>query len=243
MKINNQLKNKYVLVTGANSGTGFEIAKNFLLEGARVGVHHYRDQAGAMRLLKYAKPGQCEIFQADFSDSKEVFSLWQEFVSWSRGRIDVLVNNAAAIGQTNEDWDMVFQVNAKAPFLLSKLAFGIMSKQKWGRIINLSSLSVKSGGSLDVLHYSASKAALESVTRSFAKAGARFNVLVNAVRPGVTDSPLHKKLAKNDPSFRISAIPLKRFALPKEIADVVIFLAGRKSSFITNAIIEVSGGK
>ncbi|MFH1575491.1 MAG: SDR family oxidoreductase [Candidatus Nealsonbacteria bacterium] len=242
-KTDNQLKNKYVLVTGANKGTGFEIAKNFLLEGAIVGVHHYKDESGARKLFEYAKPGQCEIFEADFSKSKEVLSLWKEFISWSKGKIDVLVNNAAAIGQTNEDWDMVFQVNAKAPFLLSRLAFDAMSVQKQGRIINISSLSVKLGGSLDVLRYSASKAALEAITKSFAREGSRFNILVNAVRPGVTDSPIHKKLAQSDPSFKISAIPLNRFALPKEIADAVIFLAGSKSSFVTNTIIEVSGGQ
>lgn len=250
MKNNNQLKNKYILVTGTNSGIGFQIAKDFLSEGALVGAHYYQDRKGAARLFKYAKTGQWQIFPADFSRSKEVLSLWNDFISWSKGRIDVLVNNAGEVGQrmeleelTEEAWDRAFQVNVKAPFLLSRAAFRIMSKQRWGRIINISSIGVKFGGSPATLHYSASKAALEVVTKSFAKAGATCNVLVNAVRPGVTDTPLHKKTSRKDLSARIDLVPLKRLAHPAEVSAMVLFLASKKSSFITNTIIDVAGGE
>lgn len=230
---NNSFRNKYILVTGANQGTGFEIAKEFILSGALVAVHHYQDEAGARKLLQYAKPGQCTFFQADFSQEKEVSKLWQEFILWSKEKIDVLVNNAAAFGKSDEDWNMVFQVNTKAPFLLMNYAFPFMLKQKSGRIINMSSISVKSAGSLGVARYSASKAALEALTQLFARTGREDNVFVNAVRPGVTDSPLHHKLAECDPLFATD-----KFISTKEIADAVVTLASGNS---TGSIVEVIG--
>jgi NAD(P)-dependent dehydrogenase (short-subunit alcohol dehydrogenase family) len=249
MKDKNQLKNKYVLVTGASSGIGFQIAKDFLLEGAFVGVHYCNNLKGAKRTLKYAKNKQCKIFKSDFSSSKEVSALWNEFILWSKGRIDILVNNASFVkpmpleNLSEEEWDRTFQVNLKAAFQLSRAAFSIMSKKKNGRIINISSGGWKYGGGKDTVHYSASKAALEALTMAFAKMGAPHNVLVNAIRPGATKTPFHKKIGRNDLSARINLVPLKRLAKPSEISNAVLFLASSKSSFITNTIIDVAGGE
>ena len=249
MKDKNQLKNKYVLVTGASSGIGFQIAKDFLLEGAFVGIHYYNNLKGAKRLLKYAKNKQCKIFKSDFSSSEEVFTLWNEFILWSKGHIDVLVNNASFVkfisfeNLSEEDWDITFQVNLKAAFQLSRAAFPIMSKKKNGRIINISAGGWKYGGGKNTLHFGASKAALEALTMAFAKIGAPHNVLVNAIRPGATKTPFHKKIGRNDLSARINLVPLKRLAKPSEISNAVLFLASSKSSFITNTIINVTGGE
>ncbi len=249
MENKNQLKNKYVLVTGASSGIGFQIAKDFLLEGAFVGVHYCNNLKGAKRTLKYATNKQCKIFKSDFSSSKEVSTLWNEFILWSKGHIDVLVNNASFVKPSSlenlseEEWDKTFQVNLKAAFQLSRAAFSIMSKKKNGRIINISSGGWKYGGGKNTVHYSASKAALEALTMAFAKIGAPHNVLVNAIRPGATKTPFHKKIGRNDLSARINLIPLKRLAKPSEISNAVLFLASSKSSFITNAIISVAGGE
>ena len=249
MKDKNQLKNKYVLVTGASSGIGFQIAKDFLLEGAFVGVHYCNNLKGAKRTLKYAKNKQCKIFKSDFSSSKEVSALWNEFILWSKGHIDVLVNNAS-FGKfisfenlSEEEWDKTFQVNLKAAFQLSRAAFPIMSKKKNGRIINISSGGWKYGGGKATVHFGASKAALEALTMAFAKIGAPHNVLVNAIRPGATKTPFHKKIGRNDLSARINLVPLKRLAKPSEISNMVLFLASSKSSFITNTIIDIAGGE
>ena len=249
MKENKQLKNKYTLVTGASSGIGFQIAKDFLLEGAFVGIHYSKNLKGAKRLLKYGKNNQCKIFKSDFSNSNEISTLWNEFSLWSKRRIDVLVNNASFVkpvsleNLSEEEWDKTFQVNLKAAFQLSREAFSIMSKKKNGRIINISSGGWKYGGGRDTIHYSVSKAALEALTIAFAKRGAPHNVLVNAIRPGATKTPFHKKIGRKDLSARINLIPLKRLAKPSEISNTVLFLAGSKSSFITNTIINVTGGE
>ena len=251
MKDKNQLKNKYVLVTGASSGIGFQIAKDFLLEGAFVGVHYYNNLKGAKRTLKYAKNKHCKIFKSDFSSFKEVSALWNEFTLWSKGHIDVLVNNANFVryipfeNLSEEEWDKTFQVNLKAAFQLSRAAFPIMSKKKNGRIINISSGGWKYGGGKATVHYSASKAALEALTMAFAKIGAPHNVLVNAIRPGATKTPGYLQRYPNTSAFsaRVNLVPLKRLAEPSEISNMVLFLASSKSSFTTNTIISVAGGE
>ena len=238
-----------MLVTGASSGIGFQIAKDFLQLGAVVGVHYRHNEAGARKLLECAEPGHCEIFQADFTQSNEVLRLWEEFINWSRG-IDVLVNNAgeAAVPQPVDEldenaWDTTFQVNVKGPWLLSRASLSLMSQQGAGRIINISSIGVKFGGGITTVHYSASKAALEALTMSFAKAGAASNVLVNTVRAGVTDTAFHEKIGRTDLSSRVGLIPLQRLAQPSEISGAVLFLASDQSSYITGTTLTVAGGE
>ena len=251
MKDKNQLKNKYVLVTGASSGIGFQIAKDFLLEGAFVGVHYHDNLNGAKRILKFAKNKQCKLFKSDFSKSEEVSALWNEFIQWSKGHVDILVNNASFVkplsleNLSEEEWDKTFQVNLKAAFQLSRTAFSIMSKKKNGRIINISSGGWTYGGNKTNFHYGASKAALEALTMEFAKIGASHNVLVNTIRPGATETPGHIQRYPNarDISARANLVPLKRMAKPSEISNMVLFLASGKSSFITNTIMKVSGGE
>ena len=251
MKNKNQLKNKYVLVTGASSGIGFQIAKDFLLEGAYVGIHYSKNLKGAKKLLKYAKKNQCKIFKSDFSNSKEISTLWNEFNTWSKGRIHVLINNASFVkfmsleNLSDEEWDKTFQVNLKAAFQLSRAAFSIMSKKKNGRIINISSGGWTYGGNKDTFHFGASKAALEALTMAFAKLGAPNNVLVNAIRPGATETSGHIQRYPNtkDLIARANLVPLKRMGKPEEISNMVLFLASAKSSFITNTIISVTGGE
>lgn len=243
------MKGKRVLVTGASSGIGYQIALDLLKEGAIVGAHYRDNEARVRELLEHAETGQCQIFQADFSRSDEVRRLWSKYIDWSKG-IDVLVNNAgeAALPSplkelSDEAWDRTFQVNVKAPFLLSRAALSAMEDQGSGRIVNISSIGVKFGGGATTAHYNASKAALEALTMSLAKAGAPFNVLVNAVRAGVTDTPLHEKIGRPIWPTRVDMIPLKRPAQTSEISNAVLFLASDKSSYITGTIMTVAGGE
>jgi len=244
-----RLKDKFALITGAGSGIGFHIAKEFLAQGANVGVHYHHSREGAERLLGIAQKDRCKLLQADFSESHQVLRLWDEFLGWS-GTIDILVNNAGEVTKpvplsklTEEILDKTFQINMKAPILLSQVAVEVMKQKGWGRIVNISSIGVKFGGGPMTAHYSASKAALEAVMFSFAKEGASHNILVNAIRAGVTDTPLHQKMGRTDLSERTKLIPLGRMAQPEEIAHAALFLASEESSFITGSILSVAGGE
>ncbi len=242
------LKNKFCLVTGSSGGIGYAIARSFLERGASVGLHYCYNHSGATALAEIYGD-RCRVFQANFSDTLEILRLWDEFIDWS-GEIAVLVNNAGVatapeslVDLPEDVWDGAFQVNTKAPLLLSQRAMKLMKASAWGRIINISSIGVKFGGGVTTAHYSASKAALEAITRSFAKEGASRNVLVNAIRVGVTETDFHEKMGRYDLATRAKVIPLQRIAQPQEVANMVLFLASEESSFVTGSTIPVSGGE
>ena len=129
------------------------------------------------------------------------------------------------ISVDGDSWDKTFHLNARAPFFLAQSAFEYMKDHGGGKIINISSISVKYGGSSQTLHYGAAKSVLETVTLGLSKAGARHNILVNTVRGGFIDTPMHQKLGRNNLEKRISMIPLKRAGSPKDMAGMILFLA------------------
>lgn len=244
------MTDRYALVTGASGGIGHAIAEQLLRGGFHVAAHYCR-QAGRIHDLRGA-PGEasCRGFQADFTRRGDVERLWADVLAWTRGRLDVLVNNAGAVlcstdldSITDDAWDGTFAINVKAPFLLTRAALDVMRERHTGCVVNISSVGVKFGGSPETAHYSASKAALEALTRSFAKVGAPFNVRVNAVQAGVTDTEFHAKVGRRDLKTRCALVPLGRAARPDEIANVVTFLVSDESSFITGAIVAVTGGE
>ena len=137
MNKNNFFNNKYVLVTGASSGIGYQTAKDFLELGCYVGVHYNNNKKGAEELLKISKSNKCKIFKANFSQSNQILSLWKNFRKWSQNRIDFLVNNAGYVKPmdfdvlSEKEWDKTLTINLKSTFLLSKFAIQLMKKKKW----------------------------------------------------------------------------------------------------------------
>ena len=133
---NNFFKNKYVLITGGGSGIGYQIAKDFLDRGSNVAVHYNKNLSGAKKILKYGGQNKCKIFKADLSKIKEISKLWNNYLKWSKNKIDILVNNAAFVKPmeftklTSIEWDKTLFINVRAAFLLSQSAFKIMSKKK-----------------------------------------------------------------------------------------------------------------
>ncbi len=249
------ISQKKVLITGASGGIGSEIARAFIGHGAFVGLHYSGDEKGRSALLKLreetaANPDAVKLFPGNLLDSAVRSILVKSFVE-AFGGIDILINNAGAMfdykhfSQWDEEaWNKSFDLNAKAPFHLSAEAFEHM-KKNGGRIINLSSVNVKYGGSGKSLSYVASKAALESLTKGFAREGAPHNILVNAIRCGVIESPMHQKIpgyTEENLKNRIELIPLKRAGKPLDIARMVLFLASQAGNFITGQIFTVSGG-
>ena len=247
------LKGKRVLITGSSSGIGAETAKLFGRYGARVGVHYRGAKAEAQKVARAIKTGSGEtrIFQADLLKKGAADKLIASFVK-AFGSIDVLVNNAGAcfdyrhFSELKEvSWDKTMDLNAKAPFLLSRAAFNFMKTNNWGRIVNISTNSIKYGG-VSNMHYYASKAALDALTSGFSREGVKYNILVNSIRCGLIDTPMRTKIAgytEEDFKKRAALVPLGRAGQPADIARLILFLASAGGDFITGEVLSVAGGE
>lgn len=247
------IKGKRVLITGASSGIGAETAKLFGRYGARVGVHYRENRKAAERVERTinSSSGQAEVFKADLLKSRAAPSLIKSFIKkW--GGIDVLVNNAGAcyeykhFSELDEPaWDKMIALHTKAPFFLMQEAFKAMKKQRRGRIVNISTNSIKYGGAHN-MHYYASKAALEALTGGFSREGVKYNILVNSLRCGLIDTPMRTKIAgytEEDFRRRAALVPLGRAGQPADIAGLILFLASAGGDFITGEIFTIAGGE
>jgi len=253
-KLNHQiisgLKDKKVLITGATGGIGSCLVRMFAKEGAILGIHYHQNQEKAQSLLRDIdmNGGRAECFQADLLSTNEL-SLVQNFIK-RFGGIDILVNNAGGILgfmdflELNESsWTETHRLNVQAPFFLAQRAFAYMKKHGGGKIINISSIAAKYGGSSESIHYGSAKAGLEAITVGLARAGAPYNILVNAVQAGFIDTPLQRRFAgKKNLQERIDLIPLKRPGTPQDIAGAVVYLASAAGDFITREIMTIAGG-
>ena len=247
------IKNRRVLITGANGGIGSAIADLFADHGAKLGLHYRKNNEETEKILNKVKnkTEQAKIFQADLLDTESRKNLIENFIK-NFGGIDVLINNAGAIDDykhfselSEAAWQNTFDLNVKVPFYLSGEAFQYMKEHGGGRIINISSVNVKYGGSARSLHYVAAKAALENLGLGFAKEGAPYNILVNSIRCGVIDTPMRTKVAGYDEENfkkRINLIPLKRAGQPIDIARMALFLAAESGNFITGEVFTIAGG-
>ena len=243
------LDGKRVLITGASGGIGSCLARLFAEHGALLGLHYHQNRAETETLVREIEEagGEAVAIQADLC-APALPSLLQTFTE-RFGGIDILVNNAGAvIGAVDfldlepRMWEQTFRLNVQNPYFLAREAFVAMKMQGGGKIINISSISAKYGGSTKTLHYGAAKAALEAVTTGLARQGAPHNILVNTVRGGFIDTPMHHKIGRANLQRRIDMIPLKRAGTPVDVACMVLFLASEACNFITGEIFTVAGG-
>lgn len=244
------LQDKRVLVTGGATGIGACTAELFAQQGVTVGIHYNSNKPEAEILAARIKDlGRKPILiQGDLLDPLSRDHIIPEFIA-SAGGIDILVNNAGAIIGTRhfldmkpEDWDKTISLNLTAPFFLARSAFSHMKEHGGGRIINISSIAAKYGGSASSIHYGAAKAGIEAVTRTLAREGAASNILVNAIEPGVIDTDFHKKIGRSSLTERVKNIPLKRAGDPVDIARLCVFLAAESGNYITGQVYGVTGG-
>ncbi len=236
---------KVALITGAGRGIGLEIARSLSKAGFRLALNDLSD-SDQMR-EEMAEIGAEFFFSAgDVSSSEYVAGLFAE-ISDRFGRIDVVVNNAGItrdnliIRMKEEELDQVIDVNLKGVFHVMKEASAKMLKQRSGRIISISSI-VGLRGNPGQINYAASKGAVISMTKTLAKELASRGILVNCVAPGFIETEMTAQLPEKAVTELQSQIPLKKLGSTKDIADMVEFLAGDKSNYITGQVFSVDGG-
>lgn len=245
------LRGQRVLVTGASSGIGAATVHLLAGAGAAVAVHYHRHAAAAAALVDRirAAGGTAEAFQADLTDRRARAALVPAVIE-QLGGLDGLVNNAGTpqglkpfLELTEVEWDRTLALNAEAPCFLAQAAFRHMQTHGGGRIVNVSSIGVKYGGSNQTCHYAAAKAALEAITVGLAKLGAAHHILVNTVRPGVISTPFYADTPAADFEARVRLIPLGRPGTPEEVAAMIGYLLSPAAAFITGQTFAVSGGE
>jgi NAD(P)-dependent dehydrogenase (short-subunit alcohol dehydrogenase family) len=245
------MSNSVVLITGALTGIGRATALAFAQEGARIVVSGRRDDAGqALATELRALGAEAEFIRADVRHESDVQNLVVKTVA-RFGRLDVAVNNAGTEGtpgplteQTADSYAATFDTNVLGVLLSMKHELRVMQAQGAGSIVNLSSTMGHRGAASASL-YTASKHAVEGLTKSAALEAAAFGVRVNAVAPGPTETALLDRFTGNADrkAGLVAGVPLKRVGRPQEIADAILFASSAKASFITGQIIAVNGGK
>ncbi|MCX7739080.1 MAG: 3-oxoacyl-[acyl-carrier-protein] reductase [Hydrogenothermaceae bacterium] len=240
-------KGKTVLVTGSTRGIGKAIANAFAMYGADV-VITGRNRIAAESIAKVIESEYgVKAYGVHLDLAGDVSSSIEEIFSLTNNKIDILVNNAGITKDTlfirmkQEDWDTVLSVNLTGTFKVTQAVVKNMIKQRYGRVINISSI-IGFIGNVGQINYSTTKAGLIGFTKSLAKEVASRNITVNAVAPGFIETDMTEVLTADIKEGYLKQIPLGRFGKPEDIANVVLFLASDMASYITGEVIHVNGG-
>ncbi len=239
---------KNVLITGASRGIGAEIARYLAKEGLKVWIN-YRSNAELADKLKEEienNEGSAAVIGFDVSDEKAFIEAIKTIVD-SDGELSYLVNNAGitndklAMRMSVEDFKRVIDANLTSTFIGCRESLKVMSKKRFGAVVNIASV-VAEAGNLGQANYVASKGGVVAMTKTFALEGAPRNIRFNSITPGFIDTDMTKDLPEKVKEEMLKKIPLKRFALPKEVASAVAFLLSDEASYITGETLKVNGG-
>jgi 3-oxoacyl-[acyl-carrier protein] reductase len=246
-----QFLGKTALITGGTAGIGRAIALAFAKQGANVSIfgtneERAKDVVKEMELLKIDSQQQFNYFIVDVSRAKDVERSVNQLLSdWSK--VDILVNNAGItrdgllVRMTEEDWDIVVDVNLKSVYNTCRALARSMMKERTGKIINITSV-VGLMGNAGQVNYSASKAGMIGFTKSLAKELASRNICVNCVAPGYIQTQMTQGLSDKVKESIVSMVPLSRMGQPDEVAHAVLFLASDLANYITGQVLTVDGG-
>jgi 3-oxoacyl-[acyl-carrier protein] reductase len=242
------LAGRVALVTGSSRGIGRATALRLAAMGADVAVNYRNDEKGAAetRAAIEAMGRRAQAFQADVSVEEDVLRLFKE-IEALLGPVAILVNNA---GTTNdrlmlqmklEDFEGLLRANLISAFLCTRQAVRSMMRARWGRIVNVTSISGIMG-QVGQANYAASKAGLIALTKSTAREFASRNITANAVAPGYVPTELTSTVSQDFRDYYMNITPLKRFGTPEEVAAAIGFLCGPEAGYITGQTLAVDGG-
>lgn len=258
---------KVVLVTGASSGIGRATAELFGRLGASVALTYHKNRAGAEEAVAAitayshtvvsgssgtavgAAATNAMAIQVDVTKDGEIARMVRE-VEEGLGSVDILVNNAGSLVErlktldlTESRWDEVMNLNATSAFFAAKAVIPKMLEKGSGVIVNVTSIAGRNGGAPGSIHYSSAKAAMLTMTKGLAKEFANQGIRVNAVSPGVIDTPYHETFTTAEVMENLrKAIPMGREGRPSEVASVIAFLASDAASYLCGETIEINGG-
>jgi 3-oxoacyl-[acyl-carrier protein] reductase len=236
------------LITGASSGIGAATAVLFAELGASVVVGYHKNEAGAAAVVEQIRQsgGQAQAIRADVRQAGEITRLVAE-----AGAVDILVNNAGWLVErkslaqvTEERWDEIMDLNLKSALLCSQAVVPGMIQRGRGSIVNIVSIAGRNGGGPGAGAYATAKGGLIALTKAMAKELAPQAVRVNAVSPGVIDTPFHEIFSTPEMMANfVKTIPLGRVGTSQEVANVIAFVASDAASYLTGETIEVNGGQ
>jgi len=241
------LKDKVALVTGASQGIGRVTALALAEAGAKVAVAaRNAEKLNAVAAEISAAGGQALAVPMDVADAEQIKAGFKQVLE-KLGKLDILVNNAAvtrdglALRMKLEDWDAVIRTNLTGAHLCAQQALGPMMRQRWGRIINVTSVVAQTGNAGQA-NYVAAKAGLIGLTKAIAVEIASRNITVNAVAPGFIATPMTDPLPDKVKQEMQAKIPLGRMGTDRDVAAAIVFLASEEAGYITGHVLDVNGG-
>jgi len=241
------LSGRVALVTGASQGIGHACALKLAQAGAAVAVAA-RNQVKLEELAAQitAAGGKAAAFVLDVDEEEQIKSVFKTAIA-QFGKIDILVNNAGitrdqlVMRMKRADWDAVLNTNLTSAYLCTQQAMGAMLKQRWGRIINITSIFGQTGQAGQA-NYAASKAGLIGLTMAIAREVGSRNITCNAVAPGFIETAMTSGLGDDFKQNAVKMIPLGRVGSPEDVANAVVFLASEEASYISGHVLNVNGG-